>query len=117
MAGDRAFPLATLAASHCKGSSFGIALSTDLPYCEGSDCMSHGQRAVTCASQDLLISNVVIPPSYAEVTRGTVNPGFLGWAEQKREIRFSQLRLAEVSGVAPELSSPVSLLSALSNLC
>lgn len=38
-------------------------------------------------------------------TSSTVNPRFLGWAEQKQEIRFSQLHLAEVSSVAPEISA------------
>lgn len=43
MAGDRVFPLTGLAASHSEGSSsVDIALSTDLPFCEGNDCMSNG---------------------------------------------------------------------------
>lgn len=45
--------------------------------------MSHGQRAVSCTSWDLLILNIVIPQSYGEATRGKVNPCSLSWAEQK----------------------------------
>lgn len=43
MAGDRVFPFTGLAAPHSEGSSsVGIALSTDLPFCKGNDCRSHG---------------------------------------------------------------------------